>query len=471
MRKKLPILLMILFLIVVFFRIFIIYSNFDQNVLNEKKYEILVGELEYYLKPYEKNSVKFNFAKVLNLYESTLKKIESENLSNNSETDKTEISTETDVFKVSDQFREKMVKLNQKLNNYTEKYILPDYNAEIEKKKKEDDKKDDEVFFESPEKIKIDFDEGKREIQKKTLEKLKQIMSDKDYKNLEQLVNEMNETSSYTDMSKINSMYQILSKYKEIPAQITCNQLRGLYKVIAYYEMENNEPVKKDFPVIVEEKEDYEEYKEIINLEKEALAGIYDNYFKGFFIFTDGEGNMLSDSCDYQKETRGYLGIDIEDFKNGIENDFDRSRFFYSMTREVANVLVTEKNQIDYFKIATLCLTDFKIIKSAARKDAYIYQFYNRFWDDTMYLDSIATSYNIKPNARKYFYLRHRDEFLNEYASENPFKDLIESMTRFILLDKYADNSVTDDKIRYFYEFPEIMELKEIINQNINKLS
>lgn len=468
MRKKLPIILLVIFSIVVVFRIFVIYVNFDSKVLNEKKYENLIGGLEHHLKPYEENSIKFRYARFLNKYDSIMKNLEDTAKQNvDKEIDNKETDVDIDIFKVSADFTSQAIKLNKKLNDLTDKYILPEYNQDTDSMKEDQDKKDDMTYVKSINKNKIVFNDEKMDIQSKTLEKIKPILKDQDYSNLIQAIDYMNSENLYDDSNQASIIYSILINYDEIPAEITTNQLRGLYKVLAYYEVKQGKIVKEDFPIIVEEKENYEEYINLINLETIALDTIYNSYFKGFFIFTDGEGNMLSCSTDYQKSRRGYLGIDYEDFKDGLENDFGRKRFYYSMVNQISNVVVKEKNQIDYSKTVPFNLEKYGTITHTARKDAYIYQFYSRFWNDQIYLDSIATEYNTQINARKYFYLRHQDDFLNEYASQDPFKDIVESMTRFILFEKNTENNIKGEKIRFFYEYDDIIELKDIIGKNL----
>ena len=84
-----------------------------------------------------------------------------------------------------------------------------------------------------------------------------------------------------------------------------------------------------------------------------------------------------------------------------------------------------------------------------------------------MYKDSKLSS---TTDSRKYFYLRHEDEFMSEYVSQDPFKDIIESMTRFLLEAKPIDTQEKFDKIRFFYEFSELTDIKKRIDLNIKHL-
>lgn len=447
MKKKLPLILIILFFILVFIRIFVIYISFDMNFANEKRYDAIIGNLKFYQKPYEENALKFRFASMIKEYEPLSLQINEE---------------------IPETIKKKTLKINEKLNKLTEKYLLK---AEVEKPEiGEKDTSVSESTITSQTPSSIEFDEKKLGIQQKTLKNIKSILSPEDYKILKDYVDDMNRYALYNDNKLITDMYFVLSKYDEIPAQITINQLRGLYEVLAYYEISGDEIVSKNLPIIVNEQKDEEKHRLLIDLESVLLDGIYQKYFEGFFVFTDGEANIYADVTDYQKTHRGYLGIDYEDFKGGIENDFDKSRFLHSIISQLSRAVITDKNQIDYSKSVSITLAGVGTIKEGTKKDSYIYQFYNRYWSDILYLDSIATSNSNYENGRRNFYLRHQDDFLNEYTSINPFNDIIESMTRFILMEEITESGLKGEKIRFFYEYDEINELKKRIKENITIL-
>ncbi|MBF1051812.1 MAG: hypothetical protein HXL16_06360, partial [Peptostreptococcaceae bacterium] len=188
----------------------------------------------------------------------------------------------------------------------------------------------------------------------------------------------------------------------------------------------------------------------------------------GFFIFSDGEKGLITYASDFQNNKRGYLGIDPSDFGAEVSNDFEKTRFYHSVMNELSRVILLSNFQIDYTKVASVSdIDDFETIKSLSKKDSYLMQFYIRFWNDIMYKDSKLSS---TTDSRKYFYLRHEDEFMSEYVSQDPFKDIIESMTRFLLEAKPIDTQEKFDKIRFFYEFSELTDIKKRIDLNIKHL-
>jgi hypothetical protein len=65
----------------------------------------------------------------------------------------------------------------------------------------------------------------------------------------------------------------------------------------------------------------------------------------------------------------------------------------------------------------------------------------------------------------KLFYEKYKSRFVREYASTNPVEDIAESWTAFILRPTPQNDTVADQKINFFYKFPELVELRyQIIN-------
>jgi len=93
--------------------------------------------------------------------------------------------------------------------------------------------------------------------------------------------------------------------------------------------------------------------------------------------------------------------------------------------------------------------------------DSYINHFYLEFWQDIYpEWEKIRDSSKDYDQDIKLFYDTHKSMFINEYASTNPLEDIAESWTAFILAPTPSNNSITDQKINFFYQFPELVELR-----------
>ena len=106
--------------------------------------------------------------------------------------------------------------------------------------------------------------------------------------------------------------------------------------------------------------------------------------------------------------------------------------------------------------------------EGCSNPDSYINKFYDRFWtsfyaewkeidrikdeDEDVYYDKLDD-----------FYHTYRDQFLTDYAPTSPPEDIAESWSFFILSPKPENNSIANEKVLFFYEFPELVQLREDI--------
>ena len=65
------------------------------------------------------------------------------------------------------------------------------------------------------------------------------------------------------------------------------------------------------------------------------------------------------------------------------------------------------------------------------------------------------------------FYEKYPEQFTREYAATNIHEDLAESFEHFVLEPKPSGDGVVEQKIRFFYDFPELIELRQTMIQNI----
>ena len=56
---------------------------------------------------------------------------------------------------------------------------------------------------------------------------------------------------------------------------------------------------------------------------------------------------------------------------------------------------------------------------------------------------------------------------MTEYAATNPSEDFAESFMVFVLKEKPIKSTITDQKILFFYDFPELVEIRDFIRSNL----
>lgn len=99
---------------------------------------------------------------------------------------------------------------------------------------------------------------------------------------------------------------------------------------------------------------------------------------------------------------------------------------------------------------------------------AYLNLFYWKFWDDIYPewsdIDYGSKKYDTEINS---FYLKYKDRFLNDYAATDPLEDIAESWTAFILNPTPTGDKISEQKVKFFYDFPELVELRYQIIKGI----
>ena len=467
MKNKFPIILLVLFTIFAIIKIAFTNSMIYMEKKDYTTFEQTIGELKYSLDNGELDSLKSKYMDIL---------FQINSLNVKQAGDSGENNPETKNIYGNENLKAKLLDFNSNLNKYSEKYLVE---QEIIKDEKTDENKEktvEDAYLDSHEATKIIvFDKQKQQIQDEQMKMLKEILGAEDYAELEITIKSMNTQQKYLNAQVHQKILSILLKYQDLDAYLILGQLCGRFEIMAYYEPENGVIVKKELkglrtPTITAAQE--KKYKNLVNMQTLLLDVIYPKYFKGFFIFSDGEKGLLAYASDFQNNKRGYLGIDEKDFGAEISNDFEKTRFYHSVVNELSRVILLANSQIDYTKGYTVSdIDDFETIKNLSKKDSYLLQFYSRFWNDIMYQDDkLSNSSDTKENANKYFFLRHKSQFLSEYVSQDPFRDIIESMTRFLLEKKPTDNQTKYDKIRFFYEFSEIFDIAQRIQLNIKNL-
>lgn len=467
MKNKFPIILLVLFTIFAIIKIAFTNSMIYMEKKDYTTFEQTIGELKYSLDNGELDSLKSKYMDIL---------FQINSLNVKQAGDSGENNPETKNIYGNENLKAKLLDFNSNLNKYSEKYLVE---QEIIKDEKTDENKEktvEDAYLDTHEATKIIvFDKQKQQIQDEQMKMLKEILGAEDYAELEITIKSMNTQQKYLNAQVHQKILSILLKYQDLDAYLILGQLCGRFEIMAYYEPENGVIVKKELkglrtPTITAAQE--KKYKNLVNMQTLLLDVIYPKYFKGFFIFSDGEKGLLAYASDFQNNKRGYLGIDEKDFGAEISNDFEKTRFYHSVVNELSRVILLGNSQIDYTKGYTVSdIDDFETIKNLSKKDSYLLQFYSRFWNDIMYQDDkLSNSSDTKENANKYFFLRHKSQFLSEYVSQDPFRDIIESMTRFLLEKKPTENQIKYDKIRFFYEFSEIFDIAQRIQLNIKNL-
>lgn len=143
--------------------------------------------------------------------------------------------------------------------------------------------------------------------------------------------------------------------------------------------------------------------------------------------------------------------------------DSDEEGYFTeTVLHEYCHYLTLNADQVTYTGKQTV--DTYNEPGMVSRAGSYLDDFYQAFWTD--YLDDCLSC----PTDTYNFFLRHYDDFIDPYASTDPSEDICESFTFFVLRprDPQADEEVWSQKLDFFYDYPELVEFRQTVRDNLN---
>ena len=167
--------------------------------------------------------------------------------------------------------------------------------------------------------------------------------------------------------------------------------------------------------------------------------------FSRLIIFTDGEDETLA--YVYPADDAGdrwVVAVDPADAG-------DWHWFLETVLHEYAHYVTLNSSQVTYTREQTVSTYNEEGMVSS--DGSYLNAFYQAFWAD--YLDDRLAnqdSYN--------FFLRHEDDFITAYASTDPSEDIAECFTYFVLGEPVRGDAVWEQKLDFFYQYPELEQFR-----------
>ena len=166
----------------------------------------------------------------------------------------------------------------------------------------------------------------------------------------------------------------------------------------------------------------------------------------------------------YQDEadlTKWILGVNLDAMY--VDGSLDRAEAVRTLIHEMAHVLTLRNSQVPASAVGGSCGT-IQLQEGCAQADSYISVFNTRFWD------SIRDSWpgeEASEDAIYDFFDANQDQFVSDYAATNLGEDIAESFMSFVIQPKSSGTEIKDQKINFFYEYPELVRLRDTIRQNI----
>jgi hypothetical protein len=193
-------------------------------------------------------------------------------------------------------------------------------------------------------------------------------------------------------------------------------------------------------------------------------------FLREYIVFTDGTENLLASVSQSDNSPEEWvLSVDIMDAANPKD-------LTYTLVHEYGHLLTLNPLQVIpsqpifdnpdsdeiYQQEVDACQTYFSG-EGCSKPDSYINAFFDRFWPEIY--SEWADIDNIEDEDEYYraldnFYEKHKAQFVTDYAPTSPAEDIAESFSFFIIQPKPAGETIADQKVLFFYDFPELVQLR-----------
>ena len=250
---------------------------------------------------------------------------------------------------------------------------------------------------------------------------------------------------------------------------------------LVHYSVDENElrtPLFEKVPKKLEkDQSDRATHEEVWKLFKRLIPAEERAIVSGFGIFTDGKYNYLAAVNQAEKNPYKWeLNVDFAD-------STQKTVLTFTLLHEFGHLLTLNRDQVEvsvpiyhhpydediYQQEVDACPQYFPG-EGCSNSDSYLNQFFERFWTD-LYAEWQIIDEEVDDDTRydliDDFYNTYQDQFLTDYAPTSPSEDIAESWTFFILAPKPELTSIANEKILFFYEYPELIELRSQILDRI----
>lgn len=193
-----------------------------------------------------------------------------------------------------------------------------------------------------------------------------------------------------------------------------------------------------------------------------------------FTIFTDGPGNWAAWVSEGRDDDRSNwtLAMDVLDSENP-------ETLTYVLAHELGHLVTMNTDQapqtdiyLGWYQNEKFCAS-FASPIGCSNSDSYIYSFYTRFWTDilTEWQNDVDQVRVNSPEEHRAlvdaFYEKHPEQFVDYYAATNMYEDMAESFMYFMLNPKPTGKDIGDQKIRFYYDFSEMVALRQQFIQGV----
>lgn len=205
--------------------------------------------------------------------------------------------------------------------------------------------------------------------------------------------------------------------------------------------------------------EDEKLYDQIWNYSKKLIPSKYLGMIKYYKLNTDGRKRCKASISGVPKPSNEFVySVDLKDAAR--HGRVSKEELTDTIIHELGHLITINESQIGEYDLSS---DRYTIDAGTLKEDAYLNLFYNKFWKDNSIKDKVEQSADPIEIA-----IRLNAEFVSTYAASDPTEDIAESFRVFVTEKKPKVREVVDQKILFFYDFEELVKLREEIRANIS---
>jgi hypothetical protein len=215
-------------------------------------------------------------------------------------------------------------------------------------------------------------------------------------------------------------------------------------EIVAWYQLS-----QPGSAIDVEDKEHRRHFSRFFDL----VPNQYDSYFLELLVFRESGQDFdgFVETVPPYREDTWRLGVNESIFELTPTSALVEELFIH----EFAHIISYESIIGRVEPQNTTCHEYFSAL-GCPPANSYLTDFVEEFWNDED-LDALGAYTNIDDVWTK---RELREDFVSDYAATSPAEDFAESFTAFVLDGRSSGNELVDEKINYFYQYENFLDLR-----------
>lgn len=256
---------------------------------------------------------------------------------------------------------------------------------------------------------------------------------------------------------KYDEIIELLNKYPELSAGPQ-SELYAQYQVKNEKLTEIKKPVDEmgqDMKITEVSDADKKQHQLLWDYVVKLMPDSATDYVDKFEIGSDGkDGTMAFVYATDESGKKFVLNLDIKDMTDA-NGKFSKKDMDETIVHEFGHIITLNNTQMTDKSAGT-----YETQEGILNKDSYLNKFYDQFWKSKTEKYLLSNEGGMRQYDVEKLYSEHEAWFVSDYAATNVEEDIAESFRVFVLENKATGNSVKDQKVNFFYQFPELVKMR-----------